>query len=52
MDILNMIDQEDGSCIVECSFSEREAEFFLNYAIKDILKKQLERMENEHGETK
>jgi hypothetical protein len=49
MDILNVIDQEDGSCIMECNFSEEEINFFLSYAVNDILKIQFERMKNEHG---
>jgi len=48
MDILKVTDQPDGSCIMECSFSEKEVDFFLNYAVNDILRKQIERMENEH----
>jgi len=48
MEILDIKDQDDGSCIMECNFSEIEVNFFLNYAVNDILKKQIERMENEH----
>jgi len=48
MEILDIKDQDDGSCIMECNFSEIEVNFFLNYAVNDILKKQIGRMENEH----
>lgn len=48
MDILSVKDQEDGSCIMECSFSEKEVDFFLNYAVNDILRKQIERMNDEN----
>jgi RNA polymerase-binding transcription factor DksA len=47
MDILSVKDQDDGSCIMECSFSEKEVDLLLNYAVNDILRKQIKIMKNE-----
>ena len=47
MEILKITDQDDGSCVMDCEFTEKEVEFFLNHAVNDILRKQIERMENE-----
>ena len=44
MKILNITDQDDGSCILDCEFKEEEVTFFIEYAVNDILKKQIERM--------
>ena len=49
MKVLSIKDQEDGSAIVELDLTEEEEHFFIENAIVDLLKKQLERMENEHG---
>lgn len=38
---------EKGVCKMECEFTEGEVSFFIEYAVNDILKKQIERMENE-----
>ena len=40
-------DPEKGLCTMECEFTEGEVSFFVEYAVNDILKKQIERMENE-----
>ena len=48
MKILKIRDQDDGSCIMDCEFTEGEVDFFLNYAVNDILRKQIERMSDEH----
>ena len=44
MKILKSTDQDDGSCILDCEFSEQEVHFFIEYAVVDILKKQIARM--------
>lgn len=36
-----------GFCTMECEFTQKEVDFFIEYAVNDILKKQIERMENE-----
>jgi hypothetical protein len=52
MKVLKVIDQEDGSAIVDLEMSSEESNFFLRYAILDILRKQIkiegEKL-NEHG---
>ena len=45
MEILDIKDQDDGSCIMDCSFTEMEVDFFLNHAVNDILRKQIRREE-------
>jgi len=52
MEVLKVVDQEDGSAIVDLEMSSQESNFFLEYAILDILKKQIKREGeklNEHG---
>ena len=44
MKILKITEQDDGSCMLDCEFSEEEVNFFIEYAVIDILKKQIERM--------
>jgi len=38
---------EKGVCKMECEFTDGEVSFFVEYAVNDILKKQIERMQNE-----
>jgi hypothetical protein len=48
MKILKITEEsEKGLCTMECEFTEEEVSFFIGYAVNDILKKQIERMENE-----
>jgi len=46
MEILNIKEQEDGSAIVEMVMTEEENNFFVEYAITNILREKLERIEN------
>jgi len=46
MKILKITDQPDGSAIVEMELSDEENNFFVEYAVVDILKKQIERIKN------
>lgn len=48
MEVLKIEEQDDGSAIVTFNMSEEENNFLVEYAIVDILKKQIERCENEH----
>jgi hypothetical protein len=48
MDVLNIEEQEDGSAIVTLEMTEEENNMLVEYAVINILKDQLERMENEH----
>jgi len=42
MKVLKVHDAKDGFCTIECEFSEKEINFFVEYAVVDILKKQIE----------
>ncbi len=48
MDVLNVEEQEDGSAIITMNMTEAENNLLIEYAVVDILKKQIERMNNEH----
>ena len=52
MEILKITEQDDGSCILDCLFTQEEVGYFLNYAVTNILKEQLEKMENKDKEQK
>ncbi len=47
MKILKVHEPKDGFCTMECDFTEDEVSFFVEYAVNDILKKQIERMEHD-----
>jgi hypothetical protein len=42
MEITKFMEKEDGSAEILMNFTDDEVEFLLNYAVIDILKKQLE----------
>jgi len=46
MKILKIHDDKPtkGCCTLDCEFTEEEVDFFIEYAVNDILKKQIERM--------
>lgn len=50
MEVLKVTDQEDGSAIIELEMSDEENNILVEYAVVDILKKQIKREEklNEH----
>ncbi len=48
MDVLSVEEQEDGSAIVTLNMTEKENDMLVEHAVIDILKKQIERMDNEH----
>ena len=50
MKVLKITDQPDGSAIVDLELTEQENNFFLEYAIVDILRKQIKIMEGELDE--
>jgi hypothetical protein len=39
-------EQENGSAIIELEMSREELDFFVSYAVNDILRKQLDKMES------
>ena len=41
MEILETKDNSDGSCTLECEFTEEEVQILLNYAVNKILKEQI-----------
>lgn len=47
MEILEIIENDDGSCTMECEFRDDEVNFFINYAVVDILKKQIKHYDQE-----
>jgi hypothetical protein len=42
MEILELIEKDDGSAKIIANFTEEEIKFFVSYAVNDILKKYLE----------
>jgi hypothetical protein len=48
MDVLSVEEQEDGSAIVTLNMTQKENDILVEHAVIDILKKQIERMDNEH----
>jgi len=49
MDVLSIEQQEDGSAIVTLDMTEEEQNNLIEYAVVDVLKKQIERINHEHG---
>jgi hypothetical protein len=47
MKVIDVVEQEDGSAIVNIDMTEQEINWFVEYAVNDILRKQVERMKNE-----
>ncbi len=47
MEILNIKENEDGSCILECEFSQDEVNILINYAVNHILKEKLKEIQKE-----
>ena len=50
MDVLNIEEQEDGSAIVTVAMTESEQKFLLEYAITNILREEIERMEKDEAD--
>jgi ribosomal protein L25 (general stress protein Ctc) len=47
MDVLSIEEQKDGSAIVTLEMTEKENDMLVEHAVIDILKKQLEKIDNE-----
>jgi len=45
MKVLKVHEPKDGFCTMECEFSEEEINIFVEYAVVDILKKQMKNMQ-------
>lgn len=44
MEVISITDQEDGSAIVELNMTEAENNMLIEYAVVDILRKQMEKL--------
>jgi len=51
MEILKVTENENGSATLDISLTEEENNMLLEYAITNILKEQIERMEKENVKT-
>lgn len=49
MEILEIVENDDGSCTMDCMFQNDEVDILLNYAVNDILRKQIENIKKEAG---
>jgi hypothetical protein len=47
MKVLKFDEQPDGSAIIEVEITEEENQFFIEYAVTNIIKEQIERTRNE-----
>jgi hypothetical protein len=47
MEILNIIENDDGSATMDCEFQDDEVQVLLNYAVSNILREQLEALKKE-----
>ena len=47
MEILNIIENDDGSATMDCEFKDDEVQVLLNYAVNNILREQLEALKKE-----
>ena len=47
MEVIKVIENKDGSATLDINFTEEEINIFVNYAVVDILKKQIDKMELE-----
>jgi len=48
MEVLKIEDQEDGSAIIHLEMTKEENDMLVEYAVVDLLRKEIERVENEH----
>jgi hypothetical protein len=51
MELLEFKENEDGSATFRIDFTQKECEMLLEYAVIDIIKKQIERYRDELTET-
>lgn len=47
MEILEIKENEDGSCDMECKFTEEEVNLLLNYAVVNILREKIKDIQEE-----
>jgi len=46
MKIDELKELEDGSCELDCEFTEEEIKILLNYAVNNLLKEKMEELKN------
>ena len=44
MDIYKITENDDGTCTLDCGFTDAEISMLLNYAVNHILKESVEKM--------
>lgn len=49
MDVLSIEEQEDGSAIVTLNMTQQENDLLVEYAVVNLLREHIERVENEQG---
>ena len=47
MEVIKVTENEDGGATLDINFTEEEINIFVSYAVNDILKKQIDKMELE-----
>jgi len=52
MDVLSIEEQDDGSAIVTLNMTEKENDMLVEYAVLNLLKEHIERIDNEQGTDK
>lgn len=50
MKILKIIEQKDGSALMDCEFTQSEINTLIGYAVVDILKKEIIKISNKRKE--
>jgi len=48
MNVLDIKDKDDGSCELDCEFTDEEVKLLLNYAIVDIIREYVEKEDMKH----
>jgi hypothetical protein len=50
MEVVKVTENEDGSATLDLNLEEEEVNIFVGYAINDILKKQIKKLEDKQGD--
>jgi hypothetical protein len=50
MEVTKIIENEDGSATLDLNLDEEEVNIFVGYAVNDILKKQIKKLEDKQGD--
>lgn len=50
MEVVKVTENEDGSATLDLNLEEEEVNIFIGYAINDILKKQIKKLEDKQGD--